>query len=147
MFKCLDFVVANHRFRGFATDPIWNPNRSRSWIPELRAGRRPIRPGFLYPHPHMLTHLPTLTHVYGYTIDFNTPKIVIFWEKKENCGGQSASSSGVKVAGVVPQKGEREGERSQLMRKRGTREDYTTIALAKRDSGTRTKWDNELQRY
>ena len=62
-------------------------------------------------------------------------------------GGQSASSSGVKVAGVVPQKGEREGERSQLKRKRGTREDYTTIALAKRENGTRTKWDKELQRY
>ena len=48
---------------------------------------------------------------------------------------------------MVPQKGEREGERSQLKRKRGTREDYTTIALAKRENGTRTKWDKELQRY
>ena len=56
--------------------------RTQTRIPEPRAGRRPIRPGFLYPHLPMLTHLPTLTHVYGYTIDFNTPKIVIFWEKK-----------------------------------------------------------------
>ena len=32
---------------------------------------------------------------------------------------------------MVPQKGDREGERSQLKRKRGTQGDYSTIALAK----------------